>query len=118
MWLDRLAVVPPDPEQTFLALSGGNQQRVILAKWLRRNSRVLLLDEPTLGVDAGAKRKVYEELRLAASGGAAVLVASSDTEELVEVCDRLLIMANGTVRAHMDGPVTEAEIFAAMAGAT
>jgi ribose transport system ATP-binding protein len=112
-WLERLAVEPADPEQRFMALSGGNQQRLVLARWLRCGARALLLDEPTLGVDAGAKRAIYGELRAAAEAGAAVVVSSSDTEELWELCDRVLVMGAGTIESELTGASTPDEIFAA-----
>ena len=112
-WLERLAVRPADPEQRFMALSGGNQQRLVLARWLRCGARALLLDEPTLGVDAGAKRAIYAELRAAADAGAAVVVSSSDTEELWELCDRVLVMGAGRIEAELAGAGTPDEIFAA-----
>jgi ribose transport system ATP-binding protein len=110
-WLERLAVTPSDPEHEFAALSGGNQQRLVLARWLRSGAKVLLLDEPTLGVDAGAKHAIYDELRAAAAQGAAIVVSSSDTEELCELCDRVLVMGDGSIRTELSGEMTPDEIF-------
>ncbi|MEA2419310.1 MAG: ribose transport system ATP-binding protein [Thermoleophilaceae bacterium] len=76
-------------------LSGGNQQKVILARWLRRSPRILLLDEPTQGVDIGARSEIWGMIKGAVAGGAGALVVSSDVEELAEACDRVLIMRRG-----------------------
>ncbi|MDA0166854.1 sugar ABC transporter ATP-binding protein [Solirubrobacter ginsenosidimutans] len=102
-WLERIALRPADPERPLELFSGGNQQKVVLAKWLRNDPRVLLLDEPTQGVDVGAKAAVYALVRDAAARGAAVLMASSDTAELASVCDRVLVMRDGTVSADVRG---------------
>jgi ribose transport system ATP-binding protein len=103
-WLDRMQVRPRDGEAPILALSGGNQQKVLLARWLRRQPRILLLDEPTQGVDVGTKPEIYALLRRAAAGGTGVLVCSTDSEELVEVADRVVVLARGTVAAELRGP--------------
>jgi len=97
-WMTRVHVHPAGfPEQRFDLFSGGNQQKIVLAKWLRLTPRVLLLDEPTQGVDAGAQAEIYELLVEAASAGAAVVVSSSDTKELSAICDRVLVMRDGRV---------------------
>jgi ribose transport system ATP-binding protein len=101
-WLERLEVRPPDPGLTLSALSGGNQQKVVLAKWLRLDPRVLLLDEPTQGVDVGAKATIHRLIRDAANAGAAVVIASSDDEEIDDVCDRALVLRGGAIAAELD----------------
>jgi ABC-type sugar transport system ATPase subunit len=78
-------------------LSGGNQQRVVLAKCLRLKPKVLILDEPTQGVDVGAKKEIYVLIAQVASEGAAVIACSSDSEELAVIADRVLIMQRGRV---------------------
>jgi ABC-type sugar transport system ATPase subunit len=83
-------------------LSGGNQQKVVLAKWLALGCRILVLDEPTRGVDIGAKVEIYRLLRDAADAGAGVLVVSSSLPEILGLCDRILVMAKGRVVAHHD----------------
>jgi ribose transport system ATP-binding protein len=97
-WTARLEVVPTDTEAIMSTLSGGNQQKVILARWLRCAPQVLLLDEPTQGVDIGAKAAIYRDLAAAARGGLAILVCSTDHEELAAICDRVLIMSEGRIR--------------------
>jgi ABC-type sugar transport system ATPase subunit len=83
------------------ALSGGNQQKVVLAKWLALQPRVLLLDEPTKGVDVGAKYEIHEVVRELASKGAACLVVSSDLPEVLALADRILVMREGRIRGEM-----------------
>jgi ribose transport system ATP-binding protein len=86
-------------EQSLATLSGGNQQKVVLARWLRDRPKLCLLDEPTQGVAAHARTEIHGFLRAAAQSGAALLVVSSDFEELVQLCDRVLVMARGRVVA-------------------
>jgi ABC-type sugar transport system ATPase subunit len=102
-WAERVGLRPPAPERPLELFSGGNQQKVVLAKWLRIAPRVLLLDEPTQGVDVGAKASIYELLRQAAAEGAGVLVSSSDTKELTVLCDRVLVLREGRVAAELAG---------------
>ena len=96
-WMATVGLRPPNPEQPLKLFSGGNQQKVVLAKWLRIRPRVLLLDEPTQGVDVGAKAAIYELILAARDEGAGVLLCSSDTKELVTLCDRVLVLKDGRV---------------------
>jgi ribose transport system ATP-binding protein len=92
----RLSPAPADSQAVGL-LSGGNQQKVVLAKWLLAEPRVLVLDEPTRGIDVGAKFEIYQLIHRLADGGAGVLVISSEIEELVGICDRMLVMRHGEI---------------------
>lgn len=113
--LDRFNVRPRDPGAPAWQLSGGNQQRVVLAKWLEINPKLLLLHEPTQGVDVAARAQIYRMVRDATDGGMATLWVSSDFEELAAVCDRVIIVAAGLVRAELSGDeVTEEKISSAV----
>ena len=96
-------VRPNQPELKLGSLSGGNQQKVVLAKWLQAKPRLLLLDEPTQGVDVGARQSLFAALDAAARAGAAILCASTDYEELAQICDRVLIFARGRVMRELGG---------------
>ena len=100
---ERIELRPADPERPLELFSGGNQQKVVLAKWLRNEPRVLLLDEPTQGVDVGAKAAIYELIADAAGRRRGRLIASSDTAELASVCDRVLVMRDGARVRGVDG---------------
>ncbi len=112
-WLRRLQITPNDPEARFASLSGGNQQKVVIGRWLRCAPEVFLLDEPTIGVDAGAKVAIYRELRNAADAGAGVVLASSDAEELATVCSRVLIFGDGRIVEERSAPLTPDDIVVA-----
>ena len=100
--MNRLAVKAPGPSTIVKNLSGGNQQKVVFAKWNHPQPRVLLLDEPTVGVDVGAREEIYGLVRAAARDGTGVLVVSSDLGELLLLCDRLSIVADGRVVATVE----------------
>jgi ribose transport system ATP-binding protein len=102
-WLQRLGVVPDDPGAVFTTLSGGNQQRVVIARWLRAGFKALLLEDPTMGVDVGAKPPIYQALDDAAREGAAVVMSTSDAEEAAAVCDRVIVMREGEIAAVLAG---------------
>lgn len=95
--LKQLGVKFSSPSQIVGQLSGGNQQKIVLSKWLARNTRVLLLDEPTRGLDIGAKADLYEQVQKLAAAGAAVLVASSELAELMANADRIAVLHEGSV---------------------
>lgn len=96
-------VRPSLPDSPLGQLSGGNQQKALLAKWLQREPPVLLLHEPTQGVDVGAKADVFERLKEAANAGSAVLYCSAEYEDLAQMCDRVLVFQNGRVVASLSG---------------
>jgi ABC-type sugar transport system ATPase subunit len=104
-------------DQPLLELSGGNQQKVVFAKWISTAPRIALLDEPTRGVDVGAKEEIYELIEGMARKGMAVLVISSETEELVRLCDRILCIYEGQLVAELDGAaLTPQSVSAAYVG--
>ncbi len=96
-WMGTVGLRPPNAEQPLKLFSGGNQQKAVLARWLRVRPRVLLLDEPTQGVDVGAKATIYQLILAARDEGAGVLLCSSDTKELVSLCDRVLVLKDGRI---------------------
>jgi ribose transport system ATP-binding protein len=100
---ERFDIKPRDPSLLFGALSGGNQQKVLIAKWLQASPRLLLLDEPTQGVDVGARAQVFSAIAKAAKDGATVLCASSDYEQLCAICDRVLVFSRGAVVQEISG---------------
>ncbi|WP_127933943.1 sugar ABC transporter ATP-binding protein [Nonomuraea polychroma] len=99
----RLQVRPADTEAPFAALSGGNQQKILLGRWLEVHRRLLILEEPTAGVDVGAKPEIYRLLGEALAAGLAALLVSADFEEVVNMCDRALVFTHGTVTAELSG---------------
>ncbi|MFM7321560.1 MAG: ATP-binding cassette domain-containing protein [Armatimonadota bacterium] len=94
-----LRIRTPGPDQEIRLLSGGNQQKAILARWLSEKVRVLLLDEPTRGIDVGAKREIYDIVYDLARSGAGVVIASSELPEVLGVCDRILVLRQGKIAA-------------------
>lgn len=101
--LRELDVRPPDPRLPVLSLSGGNQQKVLFAKWLFHRPRVLIADEPTHGVDVGAKRAIYRLIKELAAEGMAVLMISSEVEEVLGLAHRVLVMRKGGIVAEFQG---------------
>ena len=116
-WMARLAIRAAGPDAPIAALSGGNQQKTLLARALRRASRLLLLDEPTAGVDVGAKADIHAQVRALAAAGTGVLVASSDLPELLHLCHRIVALYAGRVAGEFDARTCgEADIAAAISG--
>lgn len=101
--LDLFEVRPRDPDRYLMTLSGGNQQKALLAKWLHEPPLVLLLHEPTQGVDVGSRQQVFRLIRRAADAGSAVLIASSEYADLANVCNRVLVMRRGRVAGQLFG---------------
>jgi ribose transport system ATP-binding protein len=99
--IQKLRMRPPNPKQIVQSLSGGNQQKVVLAKWLLLKPRALLLDEPTRGVDVGAKEETYHLIEQAAEGGTAVLFVSSELPEVLGLADRILVMHEGRIAGEL-----------------
>jgi ribose transport system ATP-binding protein len=90
--------------QPFATLSGGNQQKAIVARWLRRRPKILLLDEPTQGVDVEARAEIYRLVREAVASGTSVVVVTADLEELARVSDRVVVLTQGRISGEVRGP--------------
>jgi ABC-type sugar transport system ATPase subunit len=97
--MQRFGIVAESGSSPVTRLSGGNQQKVVLAKWLATEPRVLMLDEPTRGVDVGAKAEIYRLITSAKEAGVGILMSSSETAELLLLCDRIVVMYRGEVVA-------------------
>jgi ribose transport system ATP-binding protein len=95
--IEALELRPADPDRAAGTLSGGNQQKILLARWLVHGTDVLLLDEPTRGVDVGARTEIYQLIRRLADNGTAIVVVSSEIEEVLGLADRVLVIAEGRV---------------------
>jgi ribose transport system ATP-binding protein len=119
-WAADLDVRPANSARLpFGSFSGGNQQKLVLAKWLRLSPRVLLVDEPTQGVDVAAKARIHAELRAFVDGGGALVVASTDVGELVDLCSTVHVLRSGLVARTLSGDdVTEVRINDLSLGAT
>ncbi|HEY9594414.1 MAG TPA: ATP-binding cassette domain-containing protein, partial [Spirochaetia bacterium] len=99
----RLAIKTPSIQTAVVNLSGGNQQKVVIGKWLSRDLKVFILDEPSRGVDVGARAEIHSKIREIAADGAGVIVISSDNEELPQVCDKVMIMSEGRIVGTLSG---------------
>jgi ribose transport system ATP-binding protein len=115
--IGELAVRPPDPRMLVGQLSGGNQQKVLLGKWLCSETQLLLLHEPTQGVDVGARRDIEEAIARVAERGSAVLLAGMDAGELAALCDRVIVMREGRIHGEVSGEITPERIIDAVYGA-
>jgi ribose transport system ATP-binding protein len=112
--LDRVAV-RADPDSLVASLSGGNQQKTLVARWIASGARVLLLDDPTAGVDVATRPEIHAQIRALAAGGAAVLLVSSDVEELAELADRVLVFERGSLAGELSGElITAARVLDTM----
>jgi ABC-type sugar transport system ATPase subunit len=116
----RLSIKASSPAQLAGRMSGGNQQKVVIAKWAARGARVFLFDEPTRGIDIGAKQDVFEQMDQLARSGAAILMVSSELPELIQVADRILVMREGRISGALSRGATQEQIMrlAAPSGAT
>jgi ribose transport system ATP-binding protein len=95
--IEALELRPADPDRPTITLSGGNQQKILLARWLVHGTKVLLLDEPTRGVDVGARAEIYALIRELAAAGNAIVVVSSEIEEVLGLADTVLVVADGRI---------------------
>ncbi|WP_428842133.1 ATP-binding cassette domain-containing protein [Prauserella muralis] len=115
--IERLSIAAASARTPIVNLSGGNQQKAVIGRWLHAGSRILLLDEPTRGVDVQAKAEIYRLVRQLADSGAGIVFVSGELEELPLVCDRVLALRDGRVASELAGPelTTDSVLSAAMA---
>ncbi|MBP2356045.1 L-arabinose transport system ATP-binding protein [Kribbella aluminosa] len=111
-YVSSLRIKTPSAEQQVRKLSGGNQQKVVLARWLARDPELLILDEPTRGVDVGAKAEIYTVINQLAERGTAILVVSSELPEVIALADRVLVMREGRITGELPAGPTEEQILA------
>lgn len=115
----QMDIRPANPDKPVGLMSGGNQQKVVLGKWLMRDLKVLIVDEPTAGIDVGAKDEIYRILEELAKKGVVVILVSSDLQELIRVSHRILVMRKGAIVREFDqGMVTQSMILEAASGLT
>src|SRR5690606_30370927 len=100
-YVKKLNVRTPHLEQEIQFLSGGNQQKVVIAKWLTTRPRILILDEPTRGIDVGAKAEIYDMMRELAETGTAIILVSSELPEVLANSDRIIVMADGRIAGEL-----------------
>lgn len=101
-YIQELQVRPNNVELNARKLSGGNQQKVVIAKWLETKAKVFIFDEPTRGIDVGAKVEVYRLMNQLVENGATVIMISSDLPEILGMCDRIIVMHEGKITATLD----------------
>jgi len=115
--IEQLQIKTPSPRLAVRNLSGGNQQKVVIAKWLLTRARIYLLYDLTRGIDVGTKQEVYQLMRALADDGAGILFFSTDVGELVGMCDRVLVLYEGRIGANLTGAdITEENLVAAALG--
>ena len=114
-WVERLGIRAASPETIVETLSGGNQQKVVLAKWLARRPHVLILNEPTRGIDVGSKAEVHGLIREIAAQGVAVMMISSELPEVLAISDRIVVMWNGETMGELDATIATEEAILALA---
>jgi len=101
-YVDAIRIKTPNLEQKAKNLSGGNQQKVILGKWLARNADIIIFDEPTRGIDVGAKQEIYLLMNQLVQQGKSIILVSSELPEIIGMSDRVLVMYNGKITAELD----------------
>ncbi|MCQ2437602.1 MAG: sugar ABC transporter ATP-binding protein, partial [Clostridia bacterium] len=112
LYIKQLEIKTPSREQKVVNLSGGNQQKVVIAKWLATHPKVLIMDEPTRGIDVGAKREIYELMRKLASEGVGIIMISSEMPEVLGMSDRIIVMQGGRICGELPGSgATQEEIM-------
>ena len=101
-YIKELATKTPSGDQLVVNLSGGNQQKVVIAKWLTRDSDILIFDEPTRGIDVGAKNEIYKLMNQLAEQGKAIIMISSEMTEILRMSDRIVVMCEGKKTGELD----------------
>jgi ribose transport system ATP-binding protein len=118
VWFEKLAIKASGQAQSAGSLSGGNQQKVVLAKWLGTNPKLMILDEPTRGIDVGARAEIYRQVAALAADGVAILMVSSDMEEVIGMSDRVVVMRERRVAGVLErAAFSQERIGALMTGA-
>lgn len=112
--MQSMSVKAKSSQESIQNLSGGNQQKVVIGRWIYADSQVLLLDEPTRGVDVEAKNQIYQIIRNLAKEGKSIIVVSSEVEELSLICDRILLLQGGLIRSEFTLPINEEQLLAEM----
>ena len=107
--IEQLNIITDGIQKRINLLSGGNQQKVVIAKWLNMNPQIMMLDEPTAGVDIGAKTEIIELIRNFADEGKGVIFVSSELTELMAVCDRIIILYDGRITGEIERKEIKAE---------
>ena len=116
--MDDIQITPPTPEILAESLSGGNQQKVVVGKWLLSNPKLVIFDEPTRGIDVGAKAEIYQRIRDLTYGGVGVIMASSELPELLGMSDRIIVFYEGRVAGELDRKDFSEEAIMHLATAT
>ncbi|MBQ1911261.1 MAG: sugar ABC transporter ATP-binding protein, partial [Erysipelotrichaceae bacterium] len=101
--IKELSIKTPSSKELIKNLSGGNQQKVIISRWLAKEPDVLIMDEPTRGIDVGAKYEIYSIIGRLASEGKTIIVVSSEMPELIGICDRIMVMCEGRITGIVEG---------------
>jgi ABC-type sugar transport system ATPase subunit len=114
-YIEQLDVRTPSLEQEVGKLSGGNQQKVVLARWLARNPKLLILDEPTRGIDVGTKAEIYNVIADLAKAGVAIIVVSSELPEVLGIADRIVVMQNGHITGQLERSEASEEAILSLA---
>ena len=116
-WIDEIGIVAPSPKPAVRTLSGGNAQKVVIAKWLNTEPKLFILDGPTVGVDIGAKAEIHAILHDLAQRGIGIIVISDDLPELVQNCNKIVVMRDGKVAASIDNSIDERSLSDLLIGA-
>ncbi|MEG2784540.1 MAG: sugar ABC transporter ATP-binding protein, partial [Lachnospiraceae bacterium] len=116
-WIEKIGCVAPSPEPDIRTLSGGNAQKMVIAKWLNTDPKLLILNGPTVGVDVGSKSDIHRILHTLAKSGTGVIVISDDLSELIQNCNKIVIMKNGKSSGMLEaGDLNETHLAGLLSG--